>query len=69
MDFSKITDKIGDLAEQGGDMIENAAETVKDKVVDLLPDSVKEKAEALGDKAVDAATGAMGKVADKLSSK
>ena len=66
MDFSKIKDTIGDLAEKGGDMIENAAETLKDKVVDLVPDSVKAQAEALGDKAVDAATGAIGKVADKL---
>ena len=69
MDLSKITEKIGDLAEQGGNLIENAAETVKDKVVDLLPDSVRDKAEALGDKAVYAATGVMGKVADKLSNK
>ena len=67
MDFSKLTDKIGDLAEQGGNMIEGAAEAVKDKVVDLVPDSVKTQAEALGDKARDAATGLVGKVADKLS--
>ena len=69
MDFSNLTDKLSDLAEQGGDMIENAAEAVKDKVVDLLPDSVKEQAEALGDKAVGAATGLVGKAADKLSNK
>ncbi len=69
MDFSKLTDTLSDLAEKGGDMIEDAAEAVKDKVVDLVPDSVKEKAEALGYTAVDAATGLVGKAADKLSNK
>ncbi|HEX8298156.1 MAG TPA: hypothetical protein VF594_03275 [Rubricoccaceae bacterium] len=69
MDFSKLTDKISDLAEQGGNMIEDAATAAKDKVVELMPDSVKEKAEALGDKAVDAATGLVSKAADKLSNK
>ena len=69
MDFSKLTDTIGDLAEKGGDLIENAATTVKDKVVDLVPDSVKTQAEALGGKAVDAATGLVGKAADTLSKK
>ena len=64
-----MTDQLGDLAEKGGDMIEDAAETLKDKVVDLLPDSVKEKAEEIGDKAVDAAAGLVGKAADKLSGK
>ena len=60
MDFSKLTDKIGDLAEQGGNLIEDAATSLKDKVVDLVPDSVK-------DKVTDAATTVMGKAADKLS--
>lgn len=64
-----MTDQLSDLAEKGGDMIEGAAETLKDKVVDLVPDSVKEKAEALGDQAVEAATGLVGKAADKLSGK
>lgn len=69
MDFSKLSDTLSDLAEKGGNMIEDAAEAVKDKVVDLMPDSVKEKAEALGEKATDAATGLVGKAADKLSDK
>ena len=69
MDFSKLTDKLSDLAEQGGDMIEDAALAVKDKVVDLVPDSVKDKAEALGDKAVAATTDLVGKAADKVSNK
>jgi hypothetical protein len=60
MDFSKLTDKIGDLAEQGGNLIEGAATSLKDKVTDLVPDSVK-------DKVADAATTVMGKAADKLS--
>ncbi|HEX9952743.1 MAG TPA: hypothetical protein VGB53_13305, partial [Rubricoccaceae bacterium] len=60
---------INDLAEQGGNMIEDAAEAVKDKVVTLVPDSVKEHAETLGGKARDAATDLVGKAADKLSNK
>ena len=69
MDFKNLPDKIGDLAEQGGDLIENAAEAIKDKVLDIVPNSFKDKAEALVDKATEMATGAVGKAADKLSNK
>ena len=69
MDFKKMTDQIGDLAEKGGDIIEDAAEALRDKVVDLVPELVKEKAEDLGDQALDAATSLVGKAADKLSGK
>ena len=70
MDLKKMADKASALAAENADTIEGAAETLKDKVVDALPDSVKDKAEALGDTAVSKAAGVtaslIGKAADAL---
>lgn len=69
MDLKDMAGKLGGMAEHGGDKIEDAAETLRDTVVGLVPDSVKEQAEALGDKAASIAAGLIGKAADKLSEK
>ena len=68
-----MADTASALAAENADKIEAGAETLKDKVVDKVPDSVKGKAEAAGNvavsKAAETATSLIGKAADALDPK